>query len=193
MRAPAQLHHCTSIIIRPKSGSKLQIYLHMLRLVEIALPPGLMDHLTSQLLPRMLWADAGDTHAAVWCGHTRGRGYEAAVRWKKKEQKKEWNTVNVKLCSFNISACVYNAAACLCPCYRSMAALVMLVASVARCSGSALCWGPELWEQVEAAPLVGLLGQLARKQMGRSFLLHLRIQEKRICCYRIYLNAGLIF
>lgn len=34
-------------------------------MVEVALLPSLVDHLTGELLPRMLWADASDAHAAV--------------------------------------------------------------------------------------------------------------------------------
>jgi len=57
-------------MIIPNSGNKCGYIIHVLRLVEIALPPGLMDHLTCQLLPRVLWADAGDPHATVWCRDT---------------------------------------------------------------------------------------------------------------------------
>lgn len=48
MSAPAQLHHCSSIINTLSRGNKLSdgLNLHVLRLVEIALPPGLMDYLT---------------------------------------------------------------------------------------------------------------------------------------------------
>lgn len=60
-----------------------------------------------------------------------------------------------------------------CVCYLSRAALVTLAVWGAHCSGSALWWGPELQEQVEAAPLGGPPGQLAQEQLDRSSLLHL--------------------
>lgn len=54
--------------------------IQMLRLVEIALLPGLMDHMTRKLLPRMFRADAVDARAAVWCGDTGDGGHKATVR-----------------------------------------------------------------------------------------------------------------
>lgn len=60
--------------------------IHMLGVVEVALPPRLVHHLAGQLLPRMLRAEGGDPHAAVWCGDVRRRRHEATVCCKAKEQ-----------------------------------------------------------------------------------------------------------
>lgn len=69
-------HRCASM----KTRSHV-LHLRVLGLVEIALPPGVLDHLAGQLLPRMLWADAGHPQAAaVRGGHAGDRGHEAAVR-----------------------------------------------------------------------------------------------------------------
>lgn len=71
--------HFNSNHTKQRKQSQQWFNLHM-RLVEIAFPPGLMDHLTSKLLPRMLWADVSDPHAAVWCGNTGDGGHKATVR-----------------------------------------------------------------------------------------------------------------
>lgn len=88
MRASAWLHHCTSIIIMANRSSNGNSDLHMLRLVEIALPPGLMDHMARQFLHRMLWADTGDPHTVVWCWDTGDRSHKATVRWGKWRENK---------------------------------------------------------------------------------------------------------
>lgn len=57
--------HFNSNHAKQRKQTQYWLNVHVLRMIEMALLPSLMDHLTGELLPRMLWADASDTHAAV--------------------------------------------------------------------------------------------------------------------------------
>lgn len=106
----------------------------------------------------MLWADAGDPYAAVWCGNAGDGRHKAAVRYGEDYIRNAprpgcRGTENV----FKIRLS-----------YLNTAAVATWVESAARCSGLAPCWGPELQEQVGAALLVDPPEQSALKQLGRS-------------------------
>lgn len=88
-----------------------------------------------------------------------------------------------------VSSVCMQEGACVHICYLSRAAPVTLAVWAARCSGSVLCWGPELQEQVEAAPPVGPPGRSAQKQLGRSSSLHLG-RLKKEAHYLYYYETG---
>lgn len=76
----------------------------------------------------MLWADAGDPYAAVWCGNAGDRRHKAAVRYQNDDIR---STVSIVPFSRELIKIPIS--------YLSSAAVVTSGVSAARCSGWAPC------------------------------------------------------